>query len=246
MADQRREVSHQSPPPPPYADPLTILAPHRPIVNQVSPVVPSKSGLGIYFPSFLLFLFVSYMILQIVFACFFNCSLPNTNLGWIRASFFLNIPAVLILCICFIQNHKRKKIYSCNSFLITVLLYSGCFVCYLIIIGIYFEIDELKAIRKVLENTTITSLPCSTSYYENIFRLKLSQHIFVITSFLLGCFHICLCGCGCYARLKVMRASVKEQCIQFISPIINRWRLFIGTLCGRHQQETFIQRSERY
>ena len=244
MADQRQEVSHQSQPPP-YADPLSILVPPNSIVDQVPLVVPPQNGLKKYFPSLLLFIFLFYMITQIVFACFSNCSLPNTNLRWIRASFFLNIPAVLILCIRFIQNYKRRKISSLLDFANTIMLYSIFFGGYLMFYGIVPEVKELMMIQNVLGNTTVISLlPCSTSYYENMFRLKISHLIFAFSLFAFSFLRLCYAICAYILEEKL--AFSKERCNRLISPIINRWRSFIGTLCGRHQQETFIQRSERY
>ncbi len=234
MTNQRQEVSSISPSPP-YADPPTILAPNDThyTIDRVSLAVPSQTGLEKYFPSFLFFIFLFYMIYQIVLACY-NCSFEDTNLGWIRASFFLNIPFVLAICIYIIYNIKTKKIPSFTDFRTTVVIYISIFLFYLFDIGIYFEVDELKQIRKTLENATVISfLPCSTNYYENVYGLKISQYSFI----LLCLFLLCL---RCFnIQLKDF---VKERCNQFISFIINQWRYFMGIIFQRHQGETIIQR----
>jgi ABC-type sulfate transport system permease component len=118
------------------------------------------------------------MIYQIVLACY-NCSFEDTNLGWIRTSFFLNIPFVLTVCIYIIENIKTKKIPSLTHFRTTVVIYSLLFFLYLVDLGIYFEVDELKMIRKALGNATMRS---STNYYENVYGLKISQYSFMFFS----------------------------------------------------------------
>jgi hypothetical protein len=239
MTDQRREVSYISPSPP-YADPLTILAPTDTYytIDRISLPVPSTSQTGLekYVPSFLFFVFFFYMIYQIVLACF-NCSFEDTDLGWIRASFFLNIPFVLAVCIYIIHNIKTKKIPSLTHFRTTVFIYSLLLLFYLLDMGINFEVDELKMIRKALGNATvISSLPCSTNYYENVYGLKISQYSFILLCLFLPflhCFHV---------PLKNIKDAIKERCNQFISFIINQWRYFTGIIFKRHQGETIIQR----
>jgi hypothetical protein len=240
MTDQRREVSYISPSPP-YADPLTILAPTDTYytIDRISLPVPSTSQTGLekYVSSFLFFVFFFYMIYHIVLACF-NCSLEDTNLGWIRASFFLNIPFVLAVCIYIIHYIKTKKIPSLTHFRTTIIIYISVFLFYFFEGGIYAEIDELKMIRKTLENATvISSLPCSTNYYENVYGLKISQYSFIILCLFLLC-----CLCCFHVPSKNIKDAIKERCNQFISFIINQWRYFTGIIFKRHQGETIIQR----
>lgn len=173
MADQRRDVSCQSAIPP-YADPRTVLVsiPIHFTVNQVPVAVPSQTGLGKFLPSFLLVFFLLYMIYQIILAGF-NCTLESTNLGWIRASFFLNIPFLLTACIYLIRNCVKKKLPSLFSLWLIISLHSAIFINYVLLMGIYFEVDELKKIKGALRNATVTDpLPCSTNYYENVLMLR--------------------------------------------------------------------------
>jgi hypothetical protein len=234
MTNQGREYISPSLP---YVDPVRILAPNETYstIERVSLVVPSQTRFKKYFSSFLFVIFLFYLIIQIILACY-NCSFEYTNINWIRASFFLNIPFVFAVCIYIIRNIQTKKILSFTDFEITIMIYSLFFLFYLIGMGIYFEIDQLKQIQKTLGNTTIINfLPCSTNYYENIFRLKISQYFFIIICSFFSCLF-------CFdAELNDKKDAVKERCNQLISFIINQWRYFFGIIFQRHQGETVIQ-----
>jgi hypothetical protein len=238
MSNQQREASYESPlEPTPYADPRTILSANgiNSSNNQVSAVVPQPTILEKCFASFLFIVFVSYMIFQIILAGF-NCPLPDSNLGWIRASFFLNIPYVFFLLIYIIQRIITKKFSSLNDFRNTFLVYISYFTLYELVLGISFEAGELHTIRKILSNATaINMLPCSTAYYENIFRLKISQYclffLFIVFS------------CCCYCIIAPWKGTtfISQRCHQLSLFINNRWRYFIETICQRHHGEILIE-----
>lgn len=238
MTDQR-EVFDQSPlPPPPYADPVIVLAPQQifPTFNGIRPDVSIQRMLERYFSSFLFFIWFFYMIAQIVLACF-SCSLPASNLGWIRASFFLNTPCVLIVCIYLYLRLRANGTVSLKDFRNGSALYAGFFTMYLFTLGIFVEIHEFGIIRETLNNATlIDSLPCSAGYYENVIRLKISQYCLPIPLLIL------LCSFCCHIPSASQKAFVKQRYNQLISFVVNRWRHFADRIFQRHPGEVFLPR----
>lgn len=149
----------------------------------------------------------------------FSCPLPDSNLGWIRAAFFLNIPWVLILCIYLIRKVRAKEIPPFKDFYMALNIYLSCFAFYLLNVGVYFEVGELNIIQTTLKNATvIDSLPCSVFYYETAFRFRLSQYCLLIILLLPYVFL-------CFALLWMyLENFVKQRWNQLTSFIVNRWR----------------------
>ncbi|CAF1210652.1 unnamed protein product [Rotaria sordida] len=107
MQNYREEISSLSSTQPPYADFIGILSPpniNSPINTVINPILPKTrlhhvceyfiEFLHYWLPLYLIFVFLLLAICQIILACH-NCPLPNTDINWIRASLFMNIPFVL-------------------------------------------------------------------------------------------------------------------------------------------------------
>ncbi len=159
----------------PYDEHVIISPSNDNISIQASPF---KSVLDqlikTYLPLFFILIFLLYLLYQIILAGF-NCRVEDSNLSWIRASFFLNIPFLLAAIFIIIKKWKKKKSLLFAEFTHSIiLLYAIFFIVYWIVLGIWKEIVELQKIGNVLANATNVSLPCSMNYYEHVYYLEIS------------------------------------------------------------------------
>lgn len=96
--------------------------------------------------------------------------------------FFLNIPFLLGGFIFIIRNWEKQKIILFFEFTQTLVFpYASSFFLHWISLGIYFEIDELKNIRRSLSNEANASLlPCSMNYYDHVYYLEITHFCSII------------------------------------------------------------------
>ena len=235
-----REIRYSSPP---YADPLVILNANN-INHPINPtLVPRRTRLHYICENFIKFsrllihslpvlVFLLFLIYQITLACY-NCGLENSNLGWIRASFFLNIPFVLCVFIYFGVRLKQKKLPSVIHVLAIIVYYMLCSFSYTLILGIYFEIDELKQIRSALDNATaVELLPCPVNHYKHVYGMKIAS----LCSPGLICFVMPFLGC-----LINQERSENNDEMKRCDRIISRWTNFVDTILQRHTEETVVE-----
>lgn len=132
MNNERKETNsiYSSPP---YADLFIILNGNNSIVNSQLPLIKNRSRLHYLYGYFLrcvqismrifpIFVFLAFPTYQVVLACY-NCRLEDTNLGWIRAAFFLNIPFILGVFIYLILMLSSNQIPTFTYFVGIILLY---------------------------------------------------------------------------------------------------------------------------
>ena len=166
----------------------------------------------------------------------YNYVLENSNLGWIRASFFLNIPWVLCIFIYIRIMFKKNKLPSIGDFILIILLYVIFFFKYFIFCGCYGEIGELQEIRTVLNNSTAMALlTCSTGHYRRVFGIKIVN----LSIVLLGVF-ISPCLIRFFNLCENRRNNEPKNYDRFISSVVNRWRNFLDILYQRHREEVVI------
>jgi hypothetical protein len=178
MNDKRKDIVYMSVSSSPYADPVTIL-PSNDIISIKSNSLASL--IKIYHPLFLIIIFLLYLLYQIILAGF-NCRLEESNLSWIRSSFFLNIPFLLVGIFIIVRYWKKEKSLLFVKFTHFIILsYVIFFFLYWISLAINREVDELKKIGNVLKYATNFSVfPCSKNYYNHVYYLKISHFCSVI------------------------------------------------------------------
>ena len=228
---------------PPYAGPFVVSV-HDEINHRIAVLVPpvsSENGLNrfikSFLPSILIFVFLTYLMFQIVVGCI-NCQLEDSNLGWIRAAFILNIPLVLIILIFIVRRLLEKNPLQLSNVKHIVNIHAGMFFAYSINIGIYFEVSELLKIQKALGNATArSSLRCSTNHYHIVYGLEISRYCYLLFYVLL--FLGLSYWKGLSNSIQYIRERIFDQCIYFI---VTKSRNFNETLFKRHQQQILIER----
>ncbi|CAF1286584.1 unnamed protein product [Rotaria sp. Silwood1] len=178
-------MSSLSPNQPLYADPIIVLSP--PTINSSVNAVGNQhlpktrlhyiwerfiKFLNYILPSFIIFVLLVFTIYQIALAGY-NCRLPDTNIGWIRAALFMNIPFVLgVLCyIVVLLVQKKSPTYSHIQLMAYNYFYILIYHAY--IDRFFFNSGyQMNDVRKALNNATLLASP------EQIVRLKFGKTAF--------------------------------------------------------------------
>jgi hypothetical protein len=109
---------------------------------------------------------------------------------------------------------------------------------YAIVLGIYFEVGELKEIQNVLNNSTaLELLPCPIDHYRRVFGMKIAN----LSSSILILF-LCLCY-FCYIVNKPRHGTNNEMKSykRFVNPIVNGWTNFKSFILQRHKEEIVLE-----
>ncbi|CAF4951890.1 unnamed protein product, partial [Rotaria sp. Silwood1] len=257
-------MSSLSPNQPLYADPIIVLSP--PTINSSVNTVGNRNlpktrlhyiwerfikFLNYILPSFIIFVLLVFTIYQIVLAGY-NCRLPDTDIGWIRAALFMNIPFVLgVLCyIVFLLVQKKSPTYSH----IRLMAYSYFYIIiYHAFIDGWFLFSgyQIYEVRKALNNATLlASLPCTESYYRQVFGVMIAHYVSPVFILIILC---CLLPCmsETFSRFTDKVMDRPEQIVRlkfgktafnlfdrFISSISNGQRL--NCLCSLWIDDTIV------
>lgn len=228
---------------PPYADPLVILNRNNtnsPIIQIYLPWIPENNRLYYFCDNFLKYVqilirlfptlvFLLFSIYQVVLACY-NCTLEDSDLGWIRASFFLNIPFISGVFIYIIIIFSSKKMPTFDHFTMMITTYIGIYFHYTYFLGIYGEVDEMKTIHVALKNSTIADmLPCPINHYRRVFGMKIASFCSPVLVFFFCCFPCFKCSFVDENRMQ------DNRLYRFIFVSVNRWRDFKNRIFARHQ-----------
>jgi hypothetical protein len=191
MNDQNREDSHL-PPLTPDGDPLIVSSGNEinHTINSSPNIIPRRTCL-VYYPKksvsnllilVVFILFVIYLIYEIVLACY-NCGFEKTNLTWIRASFFLNIPWILFIFIYILTIYNKPiQLHPITILVVHIIPILTLFLhFYFFFIAFTFEKSELHEIQIALNNqSTVRLLPCPRIYYQQVFVIKIIDYCFPV------------------------------------------------------------------
>lgn len=184
-------------------------------------------------PIFLILIFLLFLVYEVVIACY-DCGFEHNNLGWIRASFFINIPFLFGISIHTAIKLKTRTVVLKDVFSM-IILYMLFVFFYSVSLGFYFEYLELDQIGNALNNVThVESLPCSVNYYQQIICLKFFNWIFSFASIA----YICL---GYASNQSKSKTNAAKRCDWLICLIINKCEYLLKTIFQYHVDETIIE-----
>ena len=187
-----------------------------------------------FIPSVFIVVLLLFAIYQIALACY-NCRLENTNLSWIRASFFLNLPFVLGVFLYIFKTMMAKKPLSFPDVTSIAKCYTFPFFWYSCCIGLFFETVEATKILRALENATaLDLLPCPSRHYRHVLGMKIANWCSPVIVILPVC--LCLFKESCVYQKNNKLKSYDR----FIFRIVNHWRYCMAVICRRHIGETVI------
>ncbi|CAF3855583.1 unnamed protein product [Rotaria sp. Silwood1] len=244
-------MSSLSPNQPLYADPIIVLSP--PTINSSVNAVGNQhlpktrlhyiwerfiKFLNYILPSFIIFVLLVFTIYQIALAGY-NCRLPDTNIGWIRAALFMNIPFVLgVLCyIVVLLVQKKSPTYSHIQLMAYNYFYILIYHAY--IDRFFFNSGyQMNDVRKALNNATLlASLPCTESYYRQVFGVMIAHYVSPVFILIILC---CLRPCTSKTSFG-LTDKVMDRCDEIIHGIVNRWRYCKSVVYRRHTKEIFVE-----
>jgi hypothetical protein len=227
----------------PYVDPVVFLDGNN--INDSGNSNSHKTRLDYsldYFKKFVRTLIALFLILvlllfstyQIILGCF-NCGFGITNLGWIRASFFLNIPFVLSIFIYIVIRIRKKVMPSLSEVFAFVLIYMGFFGFYKYFVGIYGEFNEFLKIEAVLNSGTVVNFPCPMSYYHQVYVIMIVTWCIPLL--------LCVIGSVCSFTNRPARGIDNEnnKCDRCAFLIVGDWINLTDKIFSRHKEEVFIR-----
>ncbi len=131
---------------------------------------------------------------------------------------------------------RKKTMPSLTHAIKFVLLYICFSGYYTYSLGIYFEVKGLNEMRVALNNATIVNaLPCPTSYYYQVYVVKILDWCLPSLLFF-ACCMFCFIN-----RLTTKRDNKNSKYDQFVISIVRRWTDFKDIIFSRHKEEIFIQ-----
>ncbi|CAF1422245.1 unnamed protein product [Adineta ricciae] len=220
---------------PPYADMIGILSPrvYDTSIHHVTHERPSRTSSPCFIKYcdrlikiILILGLLLFSIPQIILACF-NCPLTYENLGWIRASLFMNVPFVLGIFIFLIRKLIRRE-WPLYFHIVQMAVAYVCVPGWHLFIDLFiFTGAEMNDIRVTLQNKkAVMLLSCPERYYQCVFGMIIMQCVFPIVLVIVSCI------------LNNCFDTRSKSCGEKIEAwYYTRWRHYMDVLCERHIEE---------